>query len=270
MSRHRFSLTALLPVLSLSAGCVGTTGGDLFTFSAFAAGPEDAEAAPGGSYSFTSGRGYTVSLTRAKLHIGAVYLNKSVPSSVATNTSCALAGIYTAEVTTGLDVDVLSSSPQPFPKPGFATSERAPTGEIWLNGADINSPSDPTVILDMAGTAEKDGVSYPFDGQVTISDNRASPADDPAQPGEHPICKQRIVTPIAIDVQPTAGGRLLVRVDPRGWFGNVDFVDLERVSDAPPLYRIADSSENPPSKNLYIGLRSSSGVYSFHWQDETP
>ncbi len=268
MPRHGFSWIALLPLLTASAGCVGTTGGDLFTFSAFAAGPEDAEAAPGGTYSFTSGRGYSVSLTRARLHIGAVYLNKSVPSSVANNTSCALAGIYTAEVTTGLFVDVLSSTPQPFPQPGFATSERAPTGELWLNGGDVNDAADPTVILDIEGEAEKYGVAYPFSGQVTISTNRASTVDDVAQPGAHPICKERIVTPIRTDVQPTSGGALLVRVDPRGWFGNVDFSALEKVSDSPLRYEFADSSENQPSKNLYIGLRSSGEAYSFHWQDE--
>ncbi len=267
MLRRWLSLVALLPFCS---GCVGTTGGDLFSFSAFAAGPEDADRTPGGAYSFSTGRGYAVSLTRAKLHIGGVYLDKSVPSSVATNTSCALAGIYTAEVTTGMDVDVLSSAPQPFPEPGFATSERAPTGELWLNGADINAPSDPTIILDVAGVAEKDGVSYPFDGQLTISSNRSATIVDPAQPGEHPICKQRIVSPIKIDIQPTAGGRLLVRVNPRGWFGNVDFAGLEKVSDAPPLYHFADSATDPPSKNLYIGLRSSSEIYTFHWQNATP
>ena len=267
MSRPGISLLALLPLVVGSAGCLGTTGGDLFSFSAFAAGPEDGSPAPGGTYSFSTGRGYDVSLTRAKLHIGAVYLNKSVPSSVATNTSCALAGVYTAEVTTGMDVDVLTSSPQPFPEPGFATSDRAPTGEIWLNGVDINNPTDPTVILDVAGTAEKDGASYPFEGRLTISDNRALPVDDPGQPGEHPICKQRIVSPIKVDITPREGGRLVVRIDPRGWFGNVDFAGLEKDSNAPPVYQIADSSEDPPSKNVYIGLRSSSEVYSFHWQD---
>ena len=269
MSRHGFSWIALYPLLTACAGCVGTTGGDLFTFSAFAAGPEDAEAAPGGTYSFRSGREYNVSLTKAKLHIGAVYLNRSVPPPVAT-TTCALAGIYTAEVTTGLLVDVLSSTPQPFPAPGSGTSERAPTGEVWLHGGDVNDPSDTTVILDIEGTAEKGGVSYPFEGQVTISTNRVSPVEDVAQPGSNPICKQRIVTPIPTDIQPTTGGALLVRVNPRGWFGNVEFAALERVSDAPPLYRFADSSENPPSRNLYVGLRSGSEVYSFHWQDKTP
>lgn len=266
MSRLGISLLALLP---LCAGCVGTTGGDLFSFSAFAAGPEDADPAPGGTYSFSTGRGYAVTLTRAKLHIGAVYLNKSVPSSVGTSSSCALAGIYTAEVTTGMDVDVLTSSPQPFPDPGFATSDRAPTGELWLNGVDINNPTDPTVILDVEGTAtaKKNGASYPFEGRLTISDNRALPADDPGQPGEHPICKQRIVSPIKVDIKPSEGGRLVVRVDPRGWFGNVEFSGLEKEPGAPPLYQIADSSENPPSKNVYIGLRASSEVYSFHWQD---
>jgi len=248
--------------------CVGTTGGDLITFPAFAAGPADA--VQGEPYALTTGRGYDVSLTRARLHISAVYMNRSVPVSVSSDTSCTLAGIYAAEVTGAIDVDVLSPTLQPFPSAGFAASERARTGEVWLTGGDVNEESDPTVILDVAGVARRGDDEYPFEGTVTISKNRVVAPSDPALPGAKPICKQRVVSPIPIDVTPRAGGRLVVRINPRGWFANVEFSKLAKVSDQPPLYRFQDSSADQPSDNLYGGLRASAGVYEFQWEEAEP
>ena len=139
----------LLACLPLLDACVGTTGGDLFSFEAAAAGPEDA--APGKALSFSTGRGYAVELTRARVHVGALYLNKALPVSGAQATSCVLPGIYVAQLTRGLTVDTLSPELQPFPEPGEALSERALAGEVWLTGGDVNAPDDSTVILDVAG-----------------------------------------------------------------------------------------------------------------------
>ena len=134
-------------------------------------------------------------------------------------------------------------------------------------GGDVNDVHDRTVILDVAGTAEKSGESFPFQGTVTIADNRLAAPENPALPGGKPICKQRIVSPIAIDITPHAPGSLLLRVDPRGLVSNVEFSLLERVSDAPTLYRFADSSDDQPSANLFNGVRAT-GAYSFEWLDE--
>jgi hypothetical protein len=252
---------ACLPAL---VSCVGTTGSDLFTFDAEASGPEDAAA--GQALSFTTGRGYTVRLDRARVVVGAVYLNKAVPISGAQTTSCVLPGIYVAQLTRGLTVDALSPEPQPFPDKGEALEARALAGEVWLTGGDVNSLGDDTVILDVAGTAERDGTSYPFEGKLTIGQNRATPEDDPSQPGAHPICKERIVSPIPVALTPREGGRLRLRIDPRGLFTNVDFSALERVSDA-PLYRFADRTEGQPNVNLYRGLQAREGTYQFSWHD---
>lgn len=251
---------ACLPAL---AGCVGTTGGEIVTFDAFAAGPEDAVA--GQPYTFETGRGYAVTLTKAELFVGAVYLNQSRPASVGSNTSCFLTGIYVAEVTEGLRVDVLSPELQPFPEPGSGTTGRALAAEVWLfGGRDINEPTDPTVILDVAGTAEKDGETYPFEGEITISDNRVVPPSSPALPGAAPICKERVVTPIPADVELSPGDDLVLRIDPRGLFRNVEFRDLEQVPGSPPLYLFRDDSQDAPSDNLYRGLRAAQGTYSVH------
>lgn len=257
----RVSMLTLAFALS-SAGCLGSAGGDLFEITAVATGPEGVD----GSYELDTGRGYHVLLTRAKLHIGAVYLNRSVPTSVGSDTSCTLAGTYVAEVTTGVDVDVLSGARQPFPLPGFATSDHATAGELWLTGGDVNDETDTTVILDIAGTADKGGVEYPFEGSITIGSNRVVAPSDPALPGAKPICKRRIVTPIPVDVRPTEGGTLVVRIDPAGWFGNVELSKLEQVEADPPLYRFHDASDDQPSTNLFNGLLASIGPYALRWE----
>lgn len=256
---------------SAYAGCVGSTGGDLVTFHAYASGPSGSDPAR-----FSTGRGFDVTLTRAKLHVGAVYLNRTVPISGKNPTSCIIGGdpqdTYVAQVVHGLDVDVLSKTPQPFlgpdgaPALGDGTARAAVTGEVWLTGGDIDAKEDPTVILDVAGTATKGADVYPFEARFTIGQNRALAPVDATRPGANPICKQRIATPIELNVTPREGGALYLEIDPRGWFANVDFAQVPRVSDAPLLYRFTDSSDpatDSPSRNLFNALRSSFGVYTF-------
>jgi hypothetical protein len=255
-----FILAALAAPLS---ACVGTTGSDLLSFDAAAAGPVDAVA--GQPYSFTTGRGYHVVLTRAKLHVGAVYLNRARPVSGAQATNCILPGIYVAQVTEGLDVDVLSPTPQPFPVKGEATADRAIVGEVWLTHGDVDAPDDAGVIVDVAGTADRGGEVFPFEGTLTIGKNRTPPIADPALPSALPICKERIVSPIDVSITPKNGGTLLLRIDPRGWFTNVDFAQLDEVQGAPPLYAFKDETEAGPNASLYHGLQARSGVYAFSW-----
>jgi len=250
--------------------CVGTTGGESFTFDAYGTGPAGSD---GSTYSFeVPAHGYDVTLTRAMLHVGALYLNRAVATSVSSNTSCTLAGIYGAEVVPaqGFDLDALSPELQPFPVRGDATSDRDFTGEVWLNGGDVNAPQDSTVILDVAGTAEKDGVTYPFIGQLTIGSNHVE-AGTAASPGLHPICKQRIVSPIGVDITPERGGILVLAVDPARMFANVDFAELVRGSDG--LFRFDDGGETAThvvdnaSKSLYAGLHATT-AYELLWENQ--
>lgn len=245
----------------LLGGCVGSTGGDLFAFEATASGPAESD---GSSYSFESGRGYTVTLSRARVHVGAVYLNRSVTTSVASDTSCALAGIYVAEVTSGFDVDALSPEPQPFPELGQGTADRAYTGEVWLTSGDVNAESDPRTVLDVAGVAERDGTAYPFEARLTIGPNRLEMPPNAAVPGAKPICKQRIVTPIPVNAVPSRDGQLHLQIDPAGFFRNVDFSTLRESSNG--VFRFDDSGATQASANLYAGLRASAGTYQFEFR----
>jgi hypothetical protein len=158
-------------------------------------------------------------------------------------------------------VDLLSPSPQAFPETGFATTERSVTGEVWLTDGDINRAPNRTVVLRVTGSAERDHTTYPFEAALTIGDNRVLPPGDAALPGQHPICKQRIVSPIALDLRAQPGDALLLRADPRGMFANVDFATLSLDGE---LYRFADAAGvDQASDNLYAGLRRSGGVYDF-------
>jgi hypothetical protein len=254
-----------IAVIALSTsllGCIGTTGGELLELESYAAGPSDAHP----ELSFRNGLGYSVTLHEARMFVGGVYLNRSRPTSVAADTSCTLPGIYVAEVLHGREVDLLSPTPQAFPEKGFATTDRALTGEVWLSQGDVNQAGSRDVILDVLGTAERGGAVFPFRGKLTIGQNRVVPPEAPALPGQHPICKQRIVSPIAVDLLPKAGQALLLRIDPRGMFANVDFQTLDEAAGA---FVFADETgANQASDNLYAGLRRSAGVYDLTWLEE--
>lgn len=256
---HSRIVTTLL-TLTLATGCTGSTGGELFEISGYATGVHT----QGGQYTFTNGLGYQVRLKRARVHVGALYLNQSVATSVSSDTSCTLAGIYSAELPSGRDVDALSAELQGFPDLGVATTDHARTGEVWLTSGNINDERDSTVVLDVAGTAVHQGMAFPFEGQLTISGNRLVPPPNPALPGAKPICKQRVVSPIPVNLVPEPGESLVLHIDPAGMFANVDFSTLDLGTDG--VYRFADGSENQASTNLYQGLRASDGVYSFSWQ----
>lgn len=249
----------LLLLLS-AAGCEATTGGGRVTFSAAAAGPADAAGAP---LRFTTALGYDVTLDRAVLHIGAVYLNQSLPISGAQGTACILPGTYVGQVLGGVDVDLLSAQPRPFPVLGTGTTLWARAAEVWLTGGDIDATEDSTVILDAAGVAERAGARLPFAARVTIGQNRAIPSADPAAPGLNPPCKQRIVTPIPVDLAAVDGGALLLRADPRGIFGGVDYQQVPEDPADPALRRFHDRPDNPADVALWNGLRARAGVYRF-------
>lgn len=250
--------------LIVQPACGDTTGGARVSFAAVASGPADATSGP---LTFSSGLGYRITLRRAQLFVGAVYLNQTVPTSGAQETSCIRPGIYVAQITSSLRINALSPDPQPFPTPGEGIASAALSGELWLTSGDINRSADNTVILDAEGEAERGGVTYPFLAQITIGTNRAIPSADPAYPSKNPICKQRIVSLIPTDLTPQSEGRLRLRVDPRAWFQTVDFSLVPRVQDSPPLHRFSDQNDNPADLSLYNnGLRRRTGAYSFSWE----
>ncbi len=247
----------------LMMACVGTTGGELVSFTATASGPSDVT---GHKLDFVSGRGFHVVLTSATLHVGAIYLNQSQPVSGAQATNCILPGTYVAEETTGRDIDLLDSTAQVFPDYGDGTRTHARVAEIWLKGpGSINDPNDSTPILQLAGTVDVNGQTRAFIGTLTIGQNRLATVSDPSQPSAHPICKERIVSPILVDLTPTQNGTLALSIDPRPLLSNVDFSQLHQFSSDPPVWGFVDDSSDQPSVSLFEALRSSGDVYRLRW-----
>jgi hypothetical protein len=255
--------------LLLACGCGGTTGSALVTFSGEASGPADAT---GGPLSFATGSGADVTLTKAQLHLGAVYLNQSVPASGAAAEPCISPGVYVGELFGGLDVDLLSPDAVAFPSSGEGTETEAHTAEVWLVGGgadvahDVNADDDSTPILDVEGSAMQGGTSYPFTATVTIGANRKPKVSNAAMPGANPICHQRIVTPILVDITPKRAGTLALQIDPRPMFDSVDFSKATEVPRATGTYEIPDSTSGPGGA-LFKGLTASFGVYAFSFRE---
>jgi hypothetical protein len=239
--------------IAAALGACGTTGGNLISFDVVAQG------APGGGVHDTA-LGWHVELSRAMLYIGAVYLNLTRPNSGVQGTECILPSVYTAQELTGRYVDALSPAPQPFPAPGTGTDDEALTGEVWLTGGDVNAETDSTVIADLGGTATRAAQVLSFSATIQInSANRGIPSP-PVLPSQHPICKQRIVSPIRIDLRPRDGGTLSITVDPSGWFDNVDFT-------AVPLDGVfPDDRDNAASDSLFTAIRAATATFQFSFQ----
>jgi len=239
-----------------TVSCVGTTGGDQVTFSAVASGPAEVS---GGQLELVNDRGWHIVLTRAVAHVGAIYLNQSLPVSGAQATSCILNGTYVAQVTTGRDVDLLSAEPQVFPTSGTGVTIPALAGQVWLTGGDIGNVDDSTHVLELSGTADKNGTMFGFTAVTTIGKNRAPDATGAA--GAISVCKQRIVSPIPTSIEPQSRGKLSLHIDPRPLFVNVDLSDAVLTSGA---YIFPDDSSDQPSRNLFHNLHSSA-AYHFEW-----
>jgi hypothetical protein len=244
------------------AGCQNTTGETRLTFRAAAAGPD---LAPADIANFLNLLDFDVSLSKAILHIGAIYLNANARISTADDQfGCYGGGRDVGQVLGGLDVDLLVPDPQPFPVIGEGIQSRARAAAVWLTGTQrVDQVDDPQVILDVAGTAQRAGQRYPFEGKLHIRANHVIPPQSPATPGVNPICKQRIVvTSLPTDIRLTEGGLLLVRVDPFDLFAVTDFSQLP---GGPPLYRFSDRSDNLADQNVYGNLRTGN-IYRFFWQ----
>ena len=193
-------------------------------------------------------------------------MNQEVVNSGAGPEPCIAPGTYAGEVFGGFAVDLLSATPQPFPNEGQGTENEAHTAAVWLTGGDINATDDATVIFDVAGTATQAGTVYPFSGQVTIGENRALAPSDAALPGSSPICLQRIVTPIDVDIVLRQGGTLALQVDTRAIFADVDFSKLVASPNDPSQLIIPDTNVGIGAA-VFRGLQSHTDVYSFTYID---
>lgn len=246
---------AVVALLCFSA-CIESTGGNLVSFSASARGVPEA-ARP-----FTTPAGYEVTLSRTRVHVGALYFTQQNPQSYTLEQACVQDAIYSGEVRGGLTVDALDAQAQPFPVEGNGTDALTRTGMLWLTGGDLLADHDPTVVLDVAGTATGDAGTFPFEGRFTISGNRKQPPRNPALPGSNPLCAQRVVGPVAMNDAFHQGGALSLVIDARQFFPSVDFSTL--ASDG-GVYLFSDAQDSSAQADLalFSALRSAGAPYRF-------
>ncbi len=235
----RRALLSLLPLVGLglaAASCNGTTGDELITFPAYAAGAEGA----GEPFHV---HGYTIQLTFAQMYIGAVYIDESPPGATFDTPVCTNPGVYAAQVPAGVELNLLSTTLQKFAVAGNGTADLGLSWELWLTAGDVNAPNNTnsTVpnIVDLQGTATRDSDGAVFSWAATVNINQSNPGQrigavsDPSQPGQDPICKKRILEAGGISTPLFAGGEIVVTVDPRGWFNSpIDFSTLPPVTSA--------------------------------------
>ncbi|WP_394826798.1 hypothetical protein [Pendulispora albinea] len=254
---NAMAFALLVAAAATTGACIGTTGGGLVSFPAYASGPKDVDP----TQSFRVSSGFDVRLNVATMHLGALYVNTAPPSTGSQSTSCVNPGQYVAQANGAVDVNLLTDTPQRFSVDGNGTADVARSAELWLSGRDINSVSDSPIIVTLAGTASRGGNAYPFRATVTIGANRLKPVSNTALPGLNPICRQRIVSGVPVNVRIFEGGALYLRIDPRGWFNNVDFSKLDPDPRDPSGWVIPDSDSSGTAgeaagRGLFTGIRT--------------
>lgn len=254
-----------LALLVLLSGCVDSTGNALVTFTATAGAAPDVGAAQGQPLRFTTPRGFDVTLTTARVFVGAMYFSTVEPmtASGSLEAPCVAPGITTGEVRGGLEVDALDPTPQPFPVDGFGSDLPTRSASLWLTNGDVNASDERLVVLRVEGVATRGAETYPFTGSLRIGSNRVTPPRNPALPSSNPLCEQRIVTPIAFDTTLSQGATVRLFVDPRAFFASVNFATLEQVSTLPPAFRFRDDAATAEQADtaLFNALRANAGPY---------
>jgi hypothetical protein len=209
--RHLGALASAALTATALASCNGTTGDTLLSFSAYASG------VPGAGAPFQAGN-FTIQLTTARMHVGALYFDEAPPGTGFDGPVCIASGVYAAQVPGPIEVDLLSTTPQEFAVYGTGTADTALSAQVWLTDGDVNEVNV-TPIVEMQGTAtDASGNVVSFGAFVSINANRSQGSADPAQPGNNPICKSRIVQIGGLGLTFFPGGTLTVTVDPRVWF----------------------------------------------------
>jgi hypothetical protein len=259
----------LLTLAPVALSCNGTTGYELVNFYAAARGPSDA--VNGAPLMFVLDGQQRVTLTRATLHVGAIYLTQSVPTSGGGPAPCVLpgtyAGVFVGEVRGGGDVDLLDPTPQFLAVTGEGSTLPAATGQVWLTHGDVNASSDPVPVLTLEGSFDVGGAATTFSASIPIDGSSAAASSQSGSsllPGEVQICKQRIVSGIPVDLTLAQAGTLVLAVDPRALLENAKLADLPRPPGCPTDRCFTADATDQPSANLVANLKSV-GPYRFEW-----
>jgi hypothetical protein len=247
--------------LLLCSSCIQSTGGNVVTFQMSASG--DNQVVSGGPLTFVTARQYEVTLTQAKLFIGAVYFSAQNPQNYQLETSCIQPGVYTGEIRAPITINLLSPEAIDFQIEGNGTDLLTQSAEIWLSESVVNAESSSKEILSVAGIARKGLEKIPFTGRLTIGRNRKLPLRNAALPGSNPICQQRIVAPIPFETTLTNESRIRIQIDPRAFFSSVEFLELSKTDAGERVFLDDGNSPLQPDQALFNALTASSGPWRF-------
>lgn len=242
MNLRRSGLTCLVAtgVLLAQAGCSTGTGSKRFEFEARAAGAITNDGAP---FTFKNERGWTITLDKADVTLGPVYLNVVPPLR---DTSTSLfdlvvrpawangedhldAGRVVGEVLSQVTFSALSSEPVAFPRPGTITGEQVRTADVWFYPEPGVSPDSKrlknTVALSIVGVAVRANESVRFRGQLILDDAWLSEQSQGTR-GTQSIASIRQVRGIPALFLPREGGQLELRFDVTQPFRGANFASL--------------------------------------------
>lgn len=272
------SWTLALTAATLSLGgagalssCGDTTGLRHVTFAARAGGFEHAD----GPVRFTTRTGWTVTLSEAHAAVGPVYLNALepiacdgcqaraiiealtdvvAPRAWAHGESHLGTGQIVGQVTHQIDVDVLSPSLVDVPGGGDGLDQRAHTAEAWLYNRE-GATGGAAIRVRGVATREVDGRTeeVPFASSLVIDERIAT--------AQTPLDVARRVRGIPVDLTPSDGGALTVRIDPRRWFDGADFSELAPLPVDAQGDHLASLNDNV-GRAFLDAARASRGVYA--------
>jgi hypothetical protein len=287
VNRHNATLAFVALVvggLASGGGCAGGTGSQRFSFEARIAGTGPATS---DAHTFTNEKGWVISLSRAHVTLGPVYLNVIPPL---TDSSASIfdlfvrsawahgeghldAGRMVGEVLSQVSFDALSSALVSFPKRGSITQEEVRTAEIWFYpelGVPADSTKIDTVALDVAGTATRSDESVRFRGKLVLNDDWIADQTD-GERGNQSITGIRQVRGVPASFFPVEGGELQIRLDIARLFRGADFSSLKaNPTDADGTKALVQKQTSTLNRdqvmtNLYQGLRETSATYSVRW-----
>lgn len=272
--RPSASAVAMFTLLACSAD----TGSQRLAFEAVAGGAASATGAP---LVFTNQTGWAITLTRADVTLGPVYLNVQPPLRLGNWLDWLVPpafaqaahldeGRVAGEVLGQVTFSALSAELVPFSVTGTLAQEQVRTVEVWFYprpGVAAETAAIDTVALDVAGEATRDGVSYPFAGQLVLDEDWV--ADQVAGTrGTASITEVRQARGVAADFFPIEGGRLELRLDITRLFRGANFASLEdnpAAADGVRQLSQAPASRDQVMNNLYLGLREANGTYAVSW-----
>jgi hypothetical protein len=266
-----------LALLTLAPACVGSSGNGQHAFTAEASGAD--EHGP-----FVNDFGWTVTLSRAVVRMGPIYLNTVAPLRaarprfglpwvrVAHAEDAHLGdGLVVGEVLTDAEINLLDDAPTRFDVPGLVTSDAIRTAEIrfWPGAGLSPEAKAPQPALEVAGEASKNGETIRFSGAINL-DETWLPNARPGDRNYLTLIDIREVRGIPTSFTAQTEGTLRVRVDQRRLFASANFAqirDNEPTKADPSVRQLRQTGALGPdtvTRSLYEALRSIR-TYDVRW-----